>query len=463
MGLFSFFRGRNRGIEQVAIAKKYGENATYSAYKSVEKTGKLRFKETMDINDEILDFYNKMNKENLQLDLFDKHYKMSKEQINGMFLEEQQVDEQVDETLRGESKETKDQVKKQIKEENRDGKENSRDKDELEARIYKTMYSNMYKEYTNKVLKYKDMQFDEMSVALDEKEAISTLALEKNLEKVELMYYNKTGKNFSNDKKISEQRKDFKNEFEYNQKGIENTTDDRMQRINMLYAIREAKYREYINALTDETKTPQEKYLYKKEYEEANLDLIQNVPSLQEYLKQLDTQEKSEDLARKKGLDNKSAVNKEFDEKSFKNSGSSQKVTESSTAEYIDKSTLKQQEREIKNLEYTNNMQENELKEENVLSAHQIQNAHKSKNIANKNINETPQKDISDLKEEVRENEEESNRDFISSLRSGVKYGMTVTEAEKTVEENIKKEREEENQKAKEGEYVPHRKLKNKK
>ena len=43
----------------------------------------------------------------------------------------------------------------------------------------------------------------------------------------------------------------------------------------MLYKIREEKYREYINALTDKTKSPQEKYLYKKEYEKANYDLIQ--------------------------------------------------------------------------------------------------------------------------------------------------------------------------------------------
>ena len=35
----------------------------------------------------------------------------------------------------------------------------------------------------------------------------------------------------------------------------------------MLYKIREEKYREYINALTDKTKSPQEKYLYKKEYD----------------------------------------------------------------------------------------------------------------------------------------------------------------------------------------------------
>ena len=453
MGFLDFLRGNTRSIEETFIVSKYGEKATYSAYKSVEKIKKSRFKETENINDILLDFYNKKNQENIQVELFEKYYKMSKENINSMFLEEQQVDNQVDETLKGEDKKTKDQVKKQIKEENKDEKTKNK-KDDLETRIYKTMYKNMYKDYADKVLQYKDNQFDNMDVALKDKQAFETLALEKNLEKVELMYYNKTGKNFSSDKKITEQRKDFKNKFEYNQRGIENTTDDRMQRINMLYKIREEKYREYINALTDKTKSPQEKYLYKKEYEKANYDLIQNVPSLQEYLNELQSQEKNEDLARKKGLENKSAVNSRFDEKSFKNSGKSEKVTESSTAEFIDKSTIEQQQREVKNLEYVNNIQESELDKGNTFTAHAIQNAQETKNIANKNINESPQKDVSDLKEEVQKNEQYNNRDFINDLRSEVKSGMTLEEAKEAMRDDIKERNHDESVKSHEDEYV---------
>ena len=460
MGFFDFLRGNTRSIEETFIVSKYGKRATYSAYKSVEKIKKSRFKETENINDLLLDFYNKKNQENIQVELFEKYYKMSKENINSMFLEEQQVDKQVDETLKGEDKKIKDQVKKQIKEENKDEKTKNK-KDDLETRIYKTMYKNMYRDYADKVLQYKDNQFDNMDVALKDKQAFETLALEKNLEKVELMYYNKTGKNFSSDKKITEQRKDFKNKFEYNQRGIENTTDDRMQRINMLYKIREEKYREYINALTDKTKSPQEKYLYKKEYEKANYDLIQNVPSLQEYLNELQSQEKNEDLARKKGLENKSAVNSRFDEKSFKNSGKSEKVTESSTAEFIDKSTIEQQQREVKNLEYVNNIQESELDKGNTFTAHAIQNAQETKNIANKNINESPQKDVSDLKEEVQKNEQYNNRDFINDLRSEVKSGMTLEEAKEAMRDDIKEKNYDENIKSQEDEYVLQRKKPN--
>ncbi len=460
MGFLDFLRGNTRSIEETFIVSKYGEKATYSAYKSVEKIKKSRFKETENINDILLDFYNKKNQENIQVELFEKYYKMSKENINSMFLEEQQVDKQVDETLKGEDKKTKDQVKKQIKEENKDEKTKNK-KDDLETRIYKTMYKNMYRDYADKVLQYKGNQFDDMDVALKDKQAFETLALEKNLEKVELMYYNKTGKNFSSDKKITEQRKDFKNKFEYNQRGIENTTDDRMQRINMLYKIREEKYREYINALTDKTKSPQEKYLYKEEYEKANYDLIQNVPSLQEYLNELQSQEKNEDLARKKGLENKSAVNSRFDEKSFKNSGKSEKVTESSTAEFIDKSTIEQQQREVKNLEYVNNIQESELDKGNTFTAHAIQNAQETKNIANKNINESPQKDVSDLKEEVQKNEQYNNRDFINDLRSEVKSGMTLEEAKEAMRDDIKEKNYDENIKSQEDEYVLQRKKPN--
>ena len=106
MGFFDFLRGNTRSIEETFIVSKYGKRATYSAYKSVEKIKKSRFKETENINDLLLDFYNKKNQENIQVELFEKYYKMSKENINSMFLEEQQVDKQVDETLKGEDKKT---------------------------------------------------------------------------------------------------------------------------------------------------------------------------------------------------------------------------------------------------------------------------------------------------------------------------------------------------------------------
>ncbi len=463
MGFWNFIRGKDENIDDM-LSRKYGKNVISRSYSDIRKTSKLKFKETLNINDQIIEMYSKKNKDDIQNELFKKYLNMSRDQVNSMLLEDEKIDEEVDKTLDGVDRNKKEEVKKQVKEDNKKEKNVLKDKEnDLKSKIYKAMYSNMYKDYTNKVLQYKDNQFDDMDIALGEKQSVEIMAYEKNLEGLELRYYNTTGKNFTTDKKINKQREEFKSKSEYNQKGIENTTDDRIQRINRLYAIREAKYREYINALTDERKSPQEKAMYKKDYEEANYNLIQNVPSLQEYNKELQSQQKSEDLARKSGLENKSAINSDFNEKSFKNSGRSEKVTESNVAEYIDKSTLKQQEREIKNLEYANNMQENELDEGNVLSAHSIQNAQESKNISNKNINETPQKNVSDLKEDVRKNEEITNKDFISSLRSGVKSGMTVEEAKDEIEDEIKERNYKENVRSKQEEYVIQRKRPNNK
>ena len=161
----------------------------------------------------------------------------------------------------------------------------------------------MYTDYSSKVLKIKDAQYESMEIALGTKDAIEILAMEKNLEKIDLLYHNHTGKNISDVKQIKEKKQDFKSKFDYNQRGIENNTDNRTALINRLYSIREEKYLMYIKALKDPNKSPQEKALFKQDYEKANLDLIQNIPSLSEYTKDLQIQGKNEKLAKEANLE----------------------------------------------------------------------------------------------------------------------------------------------------------------
>jgi len=153
-------------------------------------------------------------------------------------------------------------------------------KKELQTKIYEATYNRMYRDYASKVMNIKNNQFEDMAIAIGTREAIEIIAMEKNLEKIDLLYHNHTGKEIENVDKIKTEKEEFKSKFDYNQKGIEHDTQKRSLKINELYAKREEEYKKYIKVLKDPAKSPQEKALYKRDYEKANLNLLQNIPSL---------------------------------------------------------------------------------------------------------------------------------------------------------------------------------------
>ena len=464
MGFFDRLFMAN-GDVQDELARVYGNKEVNKTYKEIQNMSRFKFKETENINDTILEKYSKTTKKDVQQELMKKYLNLSRDDLNRKLLEEQQVEKEVDENLKGVDKETKDEVKKDVLEEKEELEENPKDrKEELKRRVYKAAYNRMYDDYTSKVLNAKDAQFDKMDMAVSTDSAVEMIAYEKNLEKLELMYYNSSGKNFSTDKKITKKRENFERKFDYDQNGINARNDDRVAEINRLYKIREAKYREYIDALTNPNKSPQEKALYKKDYEEANLDLVQKVPSLQEYTKELQSQAKNEKRAREAGVENKTAINNDFDSASFKNSGKSEKVTESKVAEYVDKTTLQQENRELKNLEYSNAKQEEQLEKGEYDSAKAVGDAQTSKRVYSENIEQVePKSSISETKSEVRDEQERSNEDFLNTLRSNTSLEITPEQAEKEINDDIQKKNYQENlkNKQKQEEYAIERRKKN--
>lgn len=429
MGFFDRFSGlrdsfefnKDFNINDKLISYYGGEKNIKDTYLDISKTTRKKFKETLDINDQILEKYAKNNNEDIQKELMKKYLKMSQDDLNKEALEKEQLekeimDQEVEESLEGVDKKTKDQVKKDLKEEQKDKKvSDTKDKKkELQTKIYEATYNRMYKDYASKVINIKNSQFESMEIALGTKEAIEIIAMEKNLEKIDLLYHNHTGKEIENVKKIKNEKEDFKSKFDYTQKGIENSTDKRALKINELYAKREEEYRKYIKALKDPNKSVQEKALYKRDYEKANLDLIQNIPSLNEYTKDLEIQGENEKLSKEAGVDTKSAVNNRFSNVEEK----SEKVTDSKMAELVYDIQDTEKQRDKKSFENSRIHQQDALQKGDYATAKEIGDAQRDKRIYDENIEKTPeQATLSETKKDVDREELKSDADFFASLR----------------------------------------------
>ena len=441
--------GRDYNVND-ALAKTYGQREVAQTYKEISKKLKPIKKEDNTINDQILEIYSNQNKEDIQNDLMKKYLKISRDDLNQQEiakkqLEHEEMKKEIDSTLEGQDKKTKDEVYEELIEEenNEPKKEGEKDKKkELQSRIYKATYKSMYKDYASLALKMKNSQFGAMDVAISSKEAMQMIAMERNLDRIELRYNRTTGKDFSMDKNIKNQREDFKNKFEYVEKGVEATTNRRSIEINRLYKVREAKHREYVDAMMDKSKTPQKIAMYKQAYDKANYDLIQNMPSLNEYTQELEVQSENERLAKDAGLENKSAVNSRIDNKNLDDSkNNSQKVTDSKMAEIIDEVKRDEQVRDERNFDYTIQAQRSQIDKGNYKAAKEIGDSQTSRRIYDENIEQTPkQSTYSETKKDAEKTQERNDDMFFDQLRSGVQNMDEIDEEDIERIQNIAKD-----------------------
>ncbi len=419
----SFEFNNDFNINDKLISYYGGEKNIKDTYLDISKTTKKKFKETLDINDQILEKYAKNNNEDIQKELMKKYLKLSQDDLNKEALvkeqlEENLMEEEIDSSLEGVDKIAKEQVKKDLKEEQKEQKGKISDvkdkKKELQTKIYEATYNRMYKDYASKVMNIKNNQFEDMAIAIGTREAIEIIAMEKNLEKIDLLYHNHTGKEIENVDKIKTEKEEFKSKFDYNQKGIEHDTQKRSLKINELYAKREEEYKKYIKVLKDPAKSPQEKALYKRDYEKANLNLLQNIPSLNEYTKDLEIQGENEKLAREAKIDEKSAINNRFSNVDKK----SEKVTDSKMAELVYDVQDIEKQRDLKAFEKARIEQNDALKKGEYDIAKEIGDVQRDKRVYDENIEKTPnQATISETKRDVDKEELKSDKDFFASLR----------------------------------------------
>ena len=236
--------------------------------------------------------------------------------------------------------------------------------------------------------------------------------MEKNLEKIDLLYHNHTGKEITQVQRIKEKKEDFQQKINYNEKGIQNIASEQANSLDRLYKVRAEKYEKYIKALKNPSMSDQEKAMYKKEYQEANLDLIQNVPSLQEYTKDLEIEGKNQELVDEAELKQPTAATKYM----YDQEGA-EKLNPDASKEIhrVQEDKLKRDEMAY---EKSRIQQEDAMQKGDVGAAKDIMDAQRQGNIYEENIDKVPeQATISEINKEQAEEQRTSDSNFARSLR----------------------------------------------
>ena len=198
--------------------------------------------------------------------------------------------------------------------------------------------------------------------------------------------------------------------MDYNQRGTEMRGKEQALEIDRLYADRAKKYKEYIQAIKDPNKSPQEKYAYKRAYEEANLALFQKVPSIQEFTQELQVQKGNEELAKKELKGDHSIVAGQFREDI--------KTTDSKMAQVMNEVQEDKIKEDEMAFEQGRKVQEEELEKGNISAAKAIGDAQSEGMTYDENIDKTPEQATKvEAKQEVKENFEDRENTFQAGLR----------------------------------------------
>lgn len=412
MGLFDSIKERllGRGDINVGLIKHYGKKAVSNDLQELNRLSKLPFRETIGVSDQILEKYKDKTGQDIQRELMKKYLK-----TDVLALDEQMQRAEIREELKDQnlSEEEKEKVVEETLEKRRNAKDKEfgNDKDKArKASIYEALYNVQLKDYTELAAKAKKAQFDKNAVTLSAQEAMTLVAMEKNLEKTGLLYHNNTKKNIEDVDRIKKKREDFEHKMDYNQRGTEMRGKEQALEIDRLYADRAKKYKEYIQAIKDPNKSPQEKYAYKRAYEEANLALFQKVPSIQEFTQELQVQKGNEELAKKELKGDHSIVAGQFREDI--------KTTDSKMAQVMNEVQEDKIKEDEMAFEQGRKVQEEELEKGNISAAKAIGDAQSEGMTYDENIDKTPEQATKvEAKQEVKENFEDRENTFQAGLR----------------------------------------------
>ena len=77
------------------LAEFYGDKNIKASYLEIGKLTKKKFKETLDINDQILEKYAKDSKEDIQKELMKKYLKLSMDDLNKEAIENEQLEKNI--------------------------------------------------------------------------------------------------------------------------------------------------------------------------------------------------------------------------------------------------------------------------------------------------------------------------------------------------------------------------------
>ncbi len=376
------------------------------------------------------------NKDEVDKDLIKKYFKFDQNQMNILLDEakKQQLNSEVKDTLKemGEtnSKEVDKVTEKVQEDEKKDPTKNNIDKKkELKGKIIEAAAYNRAKGYQKEVLRQKSRQIEGKDLGLKEDDALKDMREEQVYVRMYSKYKKYTGKNLSDNKSIKNLQKKFTIREENLQKGAENRENQAMRDALDLRRRKAEKFEAYIEAIEkNDPKVAQ----YKKEYEDACYDLVQNDPKGKEnkYEEQLKLQEKLEQKAKQKGVSKISAVNRTIDYRNERED----KISESKLVESFEKDQRKNNKKEdIVQDKLDSNAQKLDKNEQydelEILRAEEKKNAEVESNVKGTKVNGVQYKDnyhdtrktIQRNDEEYKEEKKENINEFMSELRSNVR------------------------------------------
>ena len=399
------------------MANFYGFDLKLDTYNELEKTTKLRFKETEDINDTLLDRYKDKEHEDIQQELMKKYLKQSQYEINGQLkAEEEQIKAEVAEIA--EEQNLTDEQRKELEEKTMqermegkflDGKDR---KSAIKTLVLETAYGIAYADYAKNAMIMKHAQYEARDLAMGTKETMQIIAMEKNIEKLDLLYHNHTGKNITEKPDIQKKVEKFRDDFNDEEKSIQDVATKQTRSLDSLYKERALKHEKYIQALKNPALSDYEKATYKREYEEVNLKFLQSNPSLQEYTQDLGIEEKNKELVEEADLKGPSAATKYMHE--------NEEVEKDlpNDEDEIHRVQEDKLQRDEKSFEMSQVEQKDAMEKGDITAAKRISDVQRQSNIYEENIDKVPEQATrTEVKEEQQKEQEISDIGFFNSLR----------------------------------------------
>ncbi len=417
------------------------------------------------------------HEESIKKELMEKYFRYDYRQMQLLLndVEKQQLNAEVNETLDKmgiKSKEEKEEVTNDLIEEKASGKE-ANSKQTMKEKILLAAAKKRTKEFGRKIIDQKEGHIEDKTIAFSEEEAVKDIADAKVLEQIQRQYKKLTKKDLSQNKEIKKEEKKIENKTNYIQKGeeVRVTRDIRArEQIEKELQIEKRKLNEAI------AKNSPEQELYKHNVKKLEDRLISLEKGQVDYNKDINKQEEIEKMADKEKLEKYNFTKDE----SALDGKSHHDISETSTADEIrrdDEKNMKAQEitqdkqkyieKELikdENYDTLNDLEQtaerdagfqehnNEVKYNGQEHKRTYSDWQKTKNKINKDNYKQEEKieneHNTNIENEMQEQSQRiendrSNSDFLSDLRSGVNSEEVSIKNGQKREEEIKEERNE--------------------
>lgn len=250
-------------------------------------------------------------------------------------------------------------VKKQALEKvKKDGKVETLTEEELQSELYKAIYEDVFEKYSILMDKIKDKQIKVGSLTVGDKEGTELIIYERYLVGIEMANHKIGGDRFSNDPKIAELRKSFKERFDNKQKQVDDVTRESIDELKHLYNQKNeiAEQIEYYT-INSHLISQEKMDALREKYISLSYEIRKQEPTLEEYSRQIDELDRNRNFADREGIGKNSSTDKDVAAMSVDSVGES--ALSRSNADEIKSSTLADTKDNIEDVE---KLEENEEK-----------------------------------------------------------------------------------------------------